>query len=117
MKADITDERLQQLFGTMRQQDAAHAPAFEAMSQALPSPAMWGWPRVLVAAASLVVCVGLTIGYVERRRSAQELTQFATLSSWQAATDSLLTSTASPLGRTLTTPTDAWLDIPLTVPD
>ena len=53
----------------------------------------------------------------EEAEDVLELTQYAKLSNWQAATDSLLTSTASPLGRTLTTPTDAWLGIPLTVPD
>lgn len=102
-----TDAKLRQCFLELRSTDTQHTPAFSRVARA-PRPAVTlPWLRLAAGAAVLVT---LIVALAVRRHPVADPQQWAALSNWRATTDGLLTVTNSPLGSTISTPTDLWIE-------
>jgi hypothetical protein len=103
-----TDDKLQQSFQELRNEDAQHAPAFSRVVRSSPVQSFTApWLRLAAGAALLVALIVALMG---KRQPIVDTQQWAALSNWHATTDELLTVSGSPWGSTISTPTDSWTE-------
>jgi len=121
MKNDELETRLKDSFSGMRAEDEANAPSFESCTSSPAartlsySPIIWR----LAASFALIAFVGAGVLKLQNCSSnpsssspSQELQQekWASISSWQAGTDNLLTMTDTHLDGSFTTGTDLLIE-------
>jgi len=115
MKNDDMDGKLKNHFSRMRAEDEANVPSFESC---MPSNTAktFSYAPIWRLAASLALIAFLGAGALKLQtcssRQAQDLKQdkLVSMSSWQAATDNLLTMSETSLDGSFTTDTDLWFE-------
>lgn len=112
MDRDEFGEKFRHLFQEMRREDAGRTPAFSRVAyvsqERRPFAFLWGR---FAAAATLIMVLGawLVIAGTPRSQSGPDLQTWATLSNWEAPTDTLLTQTSTPWSSELSLPTDSLI--------
>lgn len=111
MQNDKTDEQLKELFRDVKKHDEARVPSFGGLIHGRESASLpfLTWPRIIAAAALIMICIGVGLTLVGKPRAEFDVDQWAALSNWRAPTDGLLTLSGTSLGSSIDSPSDAWM--------
>ena len=110
MNPDDTEKKLRALFEDMRARDASASPSFDRLTRAPARREQVAWIRVAATAAAVGVCAAMAVLGPRLRQAEEDTQDWAAFSNWEASTDVLLTMSTTPLGSTVSTATDAWID-------
>ena len=116
MKIDMTDEKLKQLFSKIRREDEEITPSFQrTVPRHVPSisPFPSAWRLATAMALIILLGAGTAIFLISQPETSQDYAHenWVALSNWKAATDNMLTLAGTKIEGTLTTSTDALLEV------
>lgn len=102
-----TDDKIRQCFRELRDDDVRRVPPFRRVARAPVRTRTVPWLQLAVA---VLVMAAVAVALTFRHRPAPDTAQWEALSTWNAATDQLLTVPSTPWESSVRTPTDSWIE-------